>query len=318
MYLRCARFAVLSRLFMRIKHALVLALITSFGCVGRKAIWNETPTEPAAKPGGGQQGTQQGEEVDQATRLIQAGDALWAQRTDPAKVRAAIAEWEKAAELEPKNTDLLVNLTRAHYFLADGFLRDDESDYLEVMDQGVKWGERAMVAASPEFEEKMRGGAKYPEAVHVVSKEGVPAMYWYACSLGKLAKRKGFAVLLGQKDNVKSTMDRCLELDPEYYYGGPHRYFGAYYAIAPAFAGGDLEKSKVHFKKSLEIEPQFVGTKVLWAGELAAKQQDEETFERLLNEVLQTSDTVIEDVAPETMVEKQKAKELLAKKDELF
>jgi len=124
-------------------------------------------------------------------------------------------------------------------------------------------------------------------------------MYWYASALGKWAKKKGFAVLLGQKDNVKATMDRALELAPDYFYGGPHRYFGAYYAIAPSFAGGDLEKSKVHFKKSLEIEPNYVGTKVLWAEELAVKQQDEETFDRLINEVLQTPDDVIPELVPD-------------------
>ena len=174
-----------------------------------------------------------------------------------------------------------------------------------------------MIAASPEFESKMRDGAKYPEAVKSVPKEGVPAMYWYASSLGKWAKKKGFAVLVGQKDNVKSTMDRCLELDPEYFYAGPWRYFGAFYAVAPSFAGGDLNKSVEHFKKSLELQPDYVGTKVLWAAELATKQQDEDTFDKLLNEVLATPDDVIPELKPETIVEKQKARELLAQKDDL-
>lgn len=294
--------------------ALVLGASVLAGCAGRKAVWTEQPQQGGAsreappKAGG----------ADETTSLTAEGDAKWAERTSAANIRAAIAAWEKAAEADPGDPELLVKLTRAHYFLADGYLRADEKEYLRVMDQGVKWGEKAMVAASPEFEQKMRGGAKYPEAVKVVPKAGVPAMYWYASALGKWAKRKGFAVLLGQKDNVKSTMDRALELDPEYFYGGPHRYFGAYYAIAPAFAGGDLEKSKVHFKKSLEIQPDYIGTKVLWAQELAVKQQDEETFDRLLGEVLAAPDDIIPELGPEILVEKQKAEELMEKKGELF
>lgn len=297
---------------------LVLALALSVvpGCAGRKAVWTEDPAKSGEASGHSQaDGATTTEDV---AKLIAEGDAKWALRTDPANIRAAIAAWEKAAAIEPKNLDLLVKLTRAHYFLADGYLRDNDKEYLEQMDRGVKWGEKAMVAASPEFEQKMRSGAKFPEAVKVVPKEGVPAMYWYASALGKWAKKKGFAVLLGQKDNVKATMDRALELAPDYFYGGPHRYFGAYYAIAPSFAGGDLEKSKVHFKKSLEIEPNYVGTKVLWAEELAVKQQDEETFDRLINEVLQTPDDVIPELVPEILIEKQKAKALLAQRDELF
>jgi len=292
------------------KHAIVAALLLSMatlgGCVGRKAAWNENPDGGGKKAAG-----------DVAAH-IKAGDAQWDKRTDAAAVRAAIDAWEKAAALDEKNAEVLIKLTRAHYFLADGYLRGDDKAYLQAMDEAVKWGEKAMIAVSPDFEAKMRAGSKFAEAVKVVPKAGVPAMYWYASALGKWAKKKGFAVLLGQKDNVKATMDRCLELEPEFYYGGPHRYFGAFYAIAPSFAGGDLEKSKVHFKKSLEIEPDYVGTKVLWAQELAVKQQDEEMFDKLLAEVLAVPDDAIPEVRPEIMVEKTKAKELMAEKDDLF
>lgn len=296
------------------KHLrLGLAILVASGCAGRKAEWEQqTPSEAS--------GASAAAPADHSTveSLIAKGDESWAKRTDAAAIRAALAEWEKAAEAEPKNLDVMIRLTRGHYFLADGYLRGDEKQYLEVMDKAVKWGERAMVAASPDFEAKMRSGGKIPEAVVTVPKEGVPAMYWYASALGKWAKKKGFAVLVGQKDNVKATMDRCLALDPTFYYGGPHRYFGAYYAVAPAFAGGDLEKSKVHFNKSLEIAPNHLGTKVLWAQELAVKQQDEDAFEALLGEVLAAPDDAIPELTPELIVEKDKARELLEQQEDLF
>ncbi len=290
------------------KHlVLALAMLLPCGCAGRKAVW---------KDGDGDQGAAAASSDTAA--LIAKGDENWGKRTDPAAIRAAIAEWEKAATVDGKNVELLSKITHGYYFLADGYLRADQKEYLATMDKAVKWGEKAMIAASPEFEAKMRDGGKIPDAVKLVPKSGVPAMYWYASALGKWAKMKGFAVLLGQKDNVKATMDRCLELDPTFYYGGPHRYFGAFYAVAPAFAGGDLEKSKVHFNKSLEIEPNYVGTKVLWAAELSVKEQDEDTFEKLLNEVLAAPDDAIPELTPEIIVEKGKAKELLANQHELF
>ncbi len=295
------------------KKTLILVAVSMAlsACSGRKAVWEG---ETSAPPAGG------GTAAPVSADATSAADAKWAERTDPANIRAAIAEWEKIAAADPGNAEVLVSLTRAHYFLADGYLRadKDEKEYLQVMDKGVKWGEKAMVASSPEFQKAMADGKKFPEAVKLVGKEGVPAMYWYASSLGKWAKKKGFAVLLGQKDNVKSTMDRCLELDPTFYHGGPHRYFGAYYAIAPAFAGGDLEKSKVHFKKSLEIAPDFVGTKVLWAAELAVKTQDEETFDALIAEIEAAKEDAIPEVMPELRIEKQKAAELKANRSDLF
>lgn len=294
------------------KKTLILVAVSMAlsACSGRKAVWEGDPTPPASD----------GTAAPVSAEATSAADAKWAERTDAANIRAAIAEWEKIAAADPGNAEVLVSLTRAHYFLADGYLRaeKDEKEYLKTMDKGVKWGEKAMVAASPEFQKAMADGKKFPDAVKLVGKEGVPAMYWYASSLGKWAKKKGFAVLLGQKDNVKATMDRCLELDPTFYHGGPHRYFGAYYAIAPAFAGGDLEKSKVHFKKSLEIAPDFVGTKVLWAAELAVKTQDEETFDALIAEIEASKEDAIPEVMPELRIEKQKAAELKANRSDLF
>jgi tetratricopeptide (TPR) repeat protein len=285
--------------------AICLSVGGSTGCAGRKAAWEKGQTS-------------NGQSTGDTSAQIAEGDAHWAKRTDANEIRAAIAAWEKAAQADPKNLDLLVKLTRANYFLADGFLRKNDKEYLKYMDIGVKWGEKAMQAASPEFDKKMREGAKLPDAVVLIPKEGVPAMYWYASSLGKWAKRKSFAVLLGQKDNVRAIMTRVLELEPNYYHGGPHRYFGVFYAVAPAFAGGDLKKSKEHFEKSLQIAPTYVGTKVLWAEELAVKEQDEATFDKLLNEVLAAPDDVLPELMPEVKVEKEKARELLADKDDRF
>lgn len=301
------------------KHvALALAILLPCGCAGRKAVWKDDAGDSRAQATADGKGDAQAQAPVDVAPMIAKGDEGWAKRTDPSAIRAALTEWEKAAEAAPNNLDVLIKLTRGHYFLADGYLRDQDKEYLEVMDKAVKWGEKAMVAASPEFEATMRDGGKIPDAVKLVPKEGVPAMYWYASALGKWAKKKGFAVLVGQKDNVKATMDRCLELDPNFFFGGPHRYFGAFYAVAPAFAGGDLEKSKVHFNKSLEFEPNYVGTKVLWAAELSTKEQDEDTFEKLLNEVLAAPDDAIPELKPEILVEKAKAKELLAEQGDLF
>src|SRR5690606_5960834 len=100
------------------KHVvLALALLLPFGCAGRKAVWKEEGGETKAAT------------VDVAA-LVAKGDASWEERTDPAAIRAALVEWEQAAEADPKNFDVLVKLTRGYYFLADGYLRDQDKEYL--------------------------------------------------------------------------------------------------------------------------------------------------------------------------------------------
>jgi hypothetical protein len=57
---------------------------------------------------------------------------------------------------------------------------------------------------------------------------------------------------------------------------------------------------------------------VLMAESYAVKKQDRALFAKLLDEVLATPDAVIPDLVPETRIEKDKARELKAKIDDLF
>jgi hypothetical protein len=309
---------------------LALALVLAGGCKGRTAAWEAKDTKTPAgdgASGGATTGTP-----------LEAGRAAWEGRgAGKEKVLEAIAAWEQALgctagttspdqrcsnpPTTKENTEVLAMVTRAYYFYADGFLRGDEKAYLDFMNRAVWWGERALIAASPEFGEKMRNKGKYHEVIGVVGIEGLPAMYWYATALGKWARASGFSVLVGQKDNIKATMTRALELDENFYHGGPHRYFGAFYAVAPGFAGGDPVKSQEHYDKALAIAPYFIGTKVLMAENLATKLDDEAMFDRLLEEVLAADlSAVPPEILPEMTVEQQKARELQKQKidEELF
>ena len=128
-------------------------------------------------------------------------------------------------------------------------------------------------------------------------------------------------MLVGQKDNVKATMEHVLATGgEEWFHGAAYRYFGAMYAIAPKFAGGDMEKSKESFEKSMSLAPYYIGTKVLMAEHYMTKVDDEEGFKKLLGEVLAFDPKEVEqyDLVPEVLVEQQKAKELMENMDEYF
>ncbi len=287
---------------------LVLSTVLA-ACAGRKPDWNAAASAPVASRSAS----------DEAPLDADAkGDALWAERTEAQNVRDAIAQWEGVAAAEPNNGPVLVKLAHAYYFLADGYLRNDDDAYLQALDDGVRWGERAMIASSPEFAAAMAEGTKYPDAIAQVGPDGVPAMFWYATALGKWAKKQGLPVMLRHKQNIKVTMERVLNLDPEFLGGAPHTYFGVYYAVAPPIAGGDFDKSRQHFESALAISPNVLSTKVLWAAELAVRQQDTPTFDRLLTEVLETDENVVPRIVAENRVEQQKARELQARRDELF
>lgn len=120
------------------------------------------------------------------------------------------------------------------------------------------------------------------------------------------------------KDRIFAVMEHVLNLDETFFYGAPHRYFGAFYAKAPAFAGGDMAKAKEHFDKSLAIDERYLGTKVLYAEYYATKADDKEMFTTLLNDVISADPAIIPEVQPENVVEQEKAKALLAAADDMF
>lgn len=253
-----------------------------------------------------------------AAEVLAAAEAAWAARADVEELRKAITLYEKAESIEPGvRLETTIRLARAYYFLADGFYRGDSESQLKYYDLAVVWGERAM-AHSAEFRAAVEGGKPVEDAISVLGKEYAGAVYWAASGLGKWAKMKGFTTLLAQKNKVKKFMEFVTAVDPGYYYAGPARYWGAYYAIAPSFAGGDPAKSKEEFEKSLAAQPLFLGTKVLMADTWATKVQDKDAYRRLLQEVIDGDAEAITDVVPEQKIEQDKARELIALIDDRF
>jgi len=270
--------------------------------------------------------TTQSTKLDEAARakvaqLMSAADAAWTNRSDPTQAKAAVDDWSAAADIDPTNVQALTALTHGLYFYADCHLRFDEDHpdvYKDTHEAGIKAGERALSALSPAFAEKMASGARIEDAISVLNASAVPALYWRASNLGRWAILESFATLLSYKDEIREVMQFCLDEDPAYWYQGPDRYFGVFYAKAPSFAGGDMDKSAAHFNVSMQVWPDYWGTRILMAEEYAEKQDNRPLFEELVGYVLKGDPNVIPAIKPENECEQRKAKKLMAEIDDLF
>jgi hypothetical protein len=140
-------------------------------------------------------------------------------------------------------------------------------------------------------------------------------MYWYSTNLGKWGNAQDITVVLRYKDRIFNVMSRVLELGPDYFHGAADRYFGAYYSVAPTFAGGDLDKSWAHFQESLKLAPNYLATYNLIAEFYAPKKQDGALFDQMITFVRNAPIDAIPGLEAEAAVEKRKA-ELLAKRRE--
>lgn len=123
---------------------------------------------------------------------------------------------------------------------------------------------------------------------------------------------------IAQLGKVKYLMNRCIELDETISDGGPHLYMGGLETVLPASLGGNPEKGREHFERSIEIsQGQFLMAKVVFAEQYAKLVFDKELHDRLLDEVL-SANPVSEGRTLTNTVAQTRAKELLAESDDYF
>lgn len=251
-----------------------------------------------------------------ATDAMAAADALWAERLDGAKLEQAIKAYEAIVAADPSNREATAQLVRAWYFWGDAFAPDKEVQ-LERWGKSIEWGARCL-AQNSEFAAKIKSGEKEKDAVVAATKADVPCLYWTSTSLGKWAKAQSLSTTLKHLGTVKAYMGKVDELDPTYFHYGPSRYWGAYYAALPSFAGKDLDKSKSYLQASIDGQPNYLGTRVIRAEYYAVEAGDLKQFEEDLNYVISADPGSLPEVIAENTKEQEKAKALLAKKNELF
>ena len=275
------------------------------GCAtSRTAGWNQAEKASSLDP-------------KESKALQQEAKKNWDKRDDKEKLSAALAAYEKLIKSDPNDYASLAFLSRGYYLLADGHT-DNMEEKKRLWEMGVGFGERAM-ATNQAFKEKMlANGGKVEEALDVLTKDQIDGIYWTAVNLGKWGKNSGIATVLKYKSRIKMMINRVGELDKNYFFGAFDRYWGAYYAIAPGFAGGDIKKSLESFEKSVKTEKNYLGTYVLVAELYATKKGDKELFKEKLNYVLKAKTDVVPAIAPENVIEQRKAKKLLADMDNLF
>ena len=248
---------------------------------------------------------------------LAAADTAFAARADRSQLEASIARYEEALKLKDDDVATYEKLARACYVLADGWLmfEPEKKDLLlKTYEKGFQAAERGMKALNKDVEERLNAGVPLKDAAQLIGKDGIGLLYWYSTNLGKWGTAQDITVVLTHKDTIYAVMTQVYDLDTQYFWGAADRYFGAYYSIAPSFAGGDLDKSWDHFQKTMRIAPDYPATWNLIAEFYAPKRQDEKLFDDMTQKVLDVDPNIIPELAPEIAIEKRKAEQLRKRK----
>ncbi len=245
-------------------------------------------------------------------------DALWEQRVDEGKLKAAIDGYQAAHDADPTNRHALVRLTRGWYFWGDAFT-DDNDVKVDRWGTAIEFGAKC-ISLNSKVAGAIAGGSKEKDAVGLATADDVPCLYWTASALGKWGKAQGLSKTLRHLPTVKAYIAKVEELDPTFYNYGPARYWAAYYAALPSFAGQDLDKSGEYFEASIVGAPYYLPTRVLRAEYWAVATQNVKTFDHDLKTVIESDPASKSDAAitPENIKDQEKAAQLLAKRAELF
>jgi tetratricopeptide (TPR) repeat protein len=241
---------------------------------------------------------------------------LWRKRDSQDSLNESLSKLELVQSANPTNLEVLIYLTRGHYFLADAHL-DNSTLKIRHFEKAISFGEKAM-ATNVEFAAKTSGGKNIEDGLDLLTVKEVPAIYWTAASIGKWAKEEGKFTYLKNKGKVKAMIERVEKLQPDYFFNAPSRYLGAMYAALPYLAGGDLEKSKKYFDQAIKEFPEYLGTQVLMAEFYWTKKDNKKEFENMLKAVLLSNHDKHPEIGPENLMEKKKAEKLLEQVDDLF
>ncbi len=114
-------------------------------------------------------------------------------------------------------------------------------------------------------------------------------------------------------------MERVLQLDDTYYYGGAHLFFGVYYGSLSPMFGGDYERSRRHFSLATGItQGKLLMVDVLYAESLARQTLDRKAFHEKLTAVVQAPIDLFPEMALANRIAQDKAQHLLNKEKEWF
>ncbi len=219
----------------------------------------------------------------------------------------------------PENRDLLLAGAQAYAAYAS-VLDEDEQDRAAALSDRAKQYALKALDLTPPFKDALGKPLEvFQERLGKMDKKQVPTLFWVGnIWAGWIASNEG-AAAMADLPWVEALMERVLELDPSFYYGGPHLFKAILLSARPEQFGGNLKKAQEHFQKALDYgQGKFLMTEVYYAEYYARQTLNRDLFVSTLKRVLETPAQVDPDLTLANTLAQRKAKKLLARVDEFF
>lgn len=240
---------------------------------------------------------------------------------------AGIAQMEGMRYLAPDNEDAQFLLLRSWAGSSFGFIEDameraedaggqlsPEFGYhkrraIEGYSRGIWYGKQLLENEHEGFDPATRNADTIRAYVQQFDEDDVETLFWMGQAwMGRVGAGKDDPALVSELFVGVAFMERVLELKPTFLYGAAHVAVGSFHARSTV---GELEEGKKHFEEALRIsDGKFLAAKVQYARTYYCMKGDKENYTRLLQEVLDSGDTLPDQRLPNTLAKRKAARSL--------
>jgi tetratricopeptide (TPR) repeat protein len=203
----------------RVKRLIALFILGGFPILFLSCNRDEPPPAASAStPGASVSGTP----------LIAQADQEYAQRQDLTHARKAVALLRQARTADYGNYEIAWKLARANYYV--GAHTDDDTEREGAFREGIEAAKMAV-----QLQENKPEGH-----------------FWLGANYGGDAEHSTLAGLANVED-IRSEMERVLQIDEGYQAGSAYLGLGQLYLQAPRVLGGDTQKAIDYLEKGLKV-----------------------------------------------------------------
>ncbi len=245
--------------------------------------------------------------------------------TDLALAEAAIPANLKLIEglltEDPDNQQLLASAAQGFYGYAFGFVELSDPVRADALYQrGFEFGKRGLQTLGIDIDIVNASFEAIDESVAGLGKNAVPVLFWTAsCWAKHIDLNRTEPALVAQLASAERLMNRVRELEPDYYFGGVHLFYGVYYGSRAPMLGGNFEKSEQNFSAARAVtNGKLLMIDVLQAEYLERQRLDQQRFHQLLTGVVNDPVGTFPEMALANQIARARAQHLLGKEAEWF
>ncbi|BBO73653.1 hypothetical protein DSCW_10700 [Desulfosarcina widdelii] len=154
-------------------------------------------------------------------------------------------------------------------------------------EKGMNYAMDALELGTPGARTAFARVADIDPYLEQLDKDDVAPLFWYGFNLGAWVNRNLDSIrAVSQAHVARKVMERVIDLDPAYNYGGAHLFLLAYFGSRPPMMGGSQEKAGGHYRKLRQIAGEDYLLADLFYGRFCLhQQQDREGFVAIMQRI---------------------------------